>query len=411
MRQEPQRPLRITQADARRLAISRQHLTAPRLTADQANLRTILRSLRYLQLDPVSVVAPSHELVLWSRLGPGAGPHLHALLWRERWLFEYWVHAVAIVLTEDYPLHRVAMNAYPSKTMAAWMDANDELRKHILRRLREAGFLPTAGFEDCSVVDWPSSGWTAGRNVERMLEFLWLGGDVMVAGRAGGQRLWGLADACLPLDVDRTAAPMPEAVAMATEHALRVLGAAREVDVKQYSFRKVYPPLHEALTTLQEQGRVVPAQIDGDPSSTPWFVHVDTLDALDAVRAGDWEGRTTLLSPFDNLISDRGRTERLWGFAFRNEMYVPKAKRLYGYYLLPILHGDQLIGRVSPRVDRRRGVLRIEGLYLEPDVLPTMTLCGVVAGQLADLATFAGATEVEYTDVVPERWRAKLHRS
>jgi uncharacterized protein YcaQ len=140
-------------------------------------------------------------------------------------------------------------------------------------------------------------------------------------------------------------------------------------------------------------------------------MHVDALDTLAAIRAGDWAGRTTLLSPFDNLISDRGRTERLWDFSFRNEMYVPKAKRRYGYFVMPVLHDDQLAGRVVPRADRRRGVLQVEGLYLEPGVRATATLCRAITGQLAALATLAGVTEVTYGDAVPDRWRGTLHRS
>lgn len=112
----PPRLLTISRSDARKLALSRQHLSAARPPADATGLRTVLRSLRYLQLDPVSVVAPSHELVLWSRLGPRAGDRLPTLWWQERWLFEYWAHAAALVLTEDYPVHRVSMDGYPPRT-------------------------------------------------------------------------------------------------------------------------------------------------------------------------------------------------------------------------------------------------------------------------------------------------------
>ncbi|MBB3731874.1 winged helix-turn-helix domain-containing protein [Nonomuraea dietziae] len=404
----PQRPLTISQTDARRLALTRQHLAGPRLPAREESLRAVLRSLRYLQLDPVSVVAPSHDLVLWSRLGPQAGSHLPGLWWHERWLFEYWAHAAALVLTEDYPLHRVTMDAYPPANRSyarGWMEANDALRRHVLRRLGEGAPLPTDAFEDCSVVDWPSSGWTAGRNVERMLTFLWLQGRIMVAGRAAGQRLWGLPDACLPPEADRQAVSPLEMVTAATEHTLRALGVARPLDVRQYFVRGQYTGLPEVLRTLKEQGRVVPVRVDGGPPSETWYVHVEALGELESIRAGHWQGRTALLSPFDNLINDRRLTERLWGFAFRNEMYVPKAKREYGYYLLPILHGDRLTGRLSPRYDRSRTVLVIEGLYLEADVRPTAALREAVTEQIADLAALVGATGVEYGDKMPEGWR------
>lgn len=402
-------PLVINQADARRLAISVQHLAAPRLASNEANLTKVLRSLRYLQLDPVSVVAPSHELVLWSRLGPGAVPLLDDQLWGQRKLFEYWVYAAAIVLTEDYPMHKYSMNAYRHPRVTSWMDANRQLHEHVLERLQEEGSVPTSGFEDLAAVPWESTGWTAGRNVERMLQFLWMSGTVMVSGRSAGQRLWALTDTHLPPNADRAALPMDMAVAAGVEHSVRALGVASETDVKQYFFRfQSKLPLRAALEQLQKEGKVVSVEVEEAPSRQPLFIHVEALEALEAIRAGNWEGRTTLLSPFDNLISDRDRTQRLWGFFFRNEMYVPKAKREYGYYLMPILHGDQLIGRIAPRVDRRRKVLLVEGLYLEPKVKPNAGLYRAVTSQIAELAAYAGADAVEYSGVMPDAWRTKL---
>ncbi|MFF4832703.1 winged helix-turn-helix domain-containing protein [Streptomyces sp. NPDC001315] len=404
----PQPALTIGAADARRLALSRQHLAGPRPPVTADGVRTVLRSLRYLQLDPVNVVAPSHEIVLWSRLGAQAGARFEELWWQDRWLFEYWAHAAAIVLTEDYPLHRVTMDAYPPPNRsftAVWMEANDQLLKHVLHRLGEGTPLPTDAFEDCAAMDWPSSGWSAGRNVERMLTFLWFQGKVMVAGRAGGQRLWGLPDACLPPDADRLPMSPDEMVSRATEHTLRALGVARPLDIKQYFLRGKYAGLPQVLRTLTEQGRVVPVRVDGGAANETWYVHADALDELEAIRAGDWHGRTALLSPFDNLISDRRLTERLWDFEFRNEMYVPKAKRSYGYYLLPILHEDRLVGRISPRFERKRGVLVVEGVWLESDVRPTAALGRAVVGQLEDLAAFGGATGIEYGETLPQPWR------
>ncbi|MFB7220145.1 DNA glycosylase AlkZ-like family protein [Streptomyces sp. NPDC056227] len=139
-------------------------------------------------------------------------------------------------------------------------------------------------------------------------------------------------------------------------------------------------------------------------------MHANALGDLESIGAGEWEGRTALLSPFDNLINDRRLTQRLWGVAFRNEMYLPKAKREYGYYLLPILHGDRLVGRISP-ASTGAGGLTVEGLYLEADVQPTAPLRRAVPAELAELATLVGAADVEYGDTMPERWRSALHRS
>jgi uncharacterized protein YcaQ len=397
---------------ARRLAVGRQQLAGAAPAPGMSQVQSVIRSLRCLQLDPIDVVARSQRLVLWSRLGVDPAPYLDKLMWDERWLFEYWAHAASLVLTEDYPLHAANMAAYPpvrssyGRQVESWMAANPELRRYILETLRVDGPLPTRAFEDRATVAWASSGWTNGRSVERMLEFLWRQGEVMVAGRSGTARLWDLADRCLPATVDRTPMDLPDALSLAVEHGLRALGVAREVDIQRYFIRDYYGPLGRILAGLQQAGRVVPVQLGDDSGREQWYVHSDVLPDVERIGAGDWTPRTALLSPFDNLLSDRGRTERLWGFAFRNEMYIPKHKRQYGHYLMPILHGADLIGRISPRRDRARGVLVIEGIHLEPGRDAGADLRREVTAQIAGLATLVNAAGFEYGPDVAPSWTA-----
>ncbi|TMR25283.1 winged helix-turn-helix domain-containing protein [Nonomuraea turkmeniaca] len=400
------RPLTLSLESARRLALTCQHLAGPRPGNDLDGLRQVLRTLRCLQLDPVNVVARSHLLVLWSRVGGYDPADVDVLLWHERWLFEYWAHAASIVLAEDYPIHQVTMRVYPggesgyARQVRDWLAANAALRQHVLDRLREKGPLPVGGFDDLAAVAWRSSGWTNGRNVERMLDFLWFQGHVMVAGRQGRTRLWDLPERRLPEWAETEPLPREEAVTRAAEHALRALGVARAADVERHFIRDRYPGLTEVLAGLEASGRVLPAEVEG--GAERWYVHRDVLGLLE--RA--WEPRTTLLSPFDNLICDRERTERLWGFTFRTEMYVPKAKRQYGHYIMPILHGDRLAGRLVPRLDRRRARLEIEGLFPEPGT--PAGAATAVGRAVAELAAFAGAREIACGDKVPEPWRAAL---
>ncbi|MFD1934952.1 MULTISPECIES: winged helix-turn-helix domain-containing protein [Nonomuraea] len=398
-------PLVLSMESARRLAVSCQHLAGPRPCGDLEGLRHVLRTLRCLQLDPVNVVARSHLLVLWSRVGDYDPADLDVLLWRERWLFEYWAHAASIVLAEDYPIHHVMMRGYPAgrstygRRVGDWLEANDGLRQHVLDRLREHGPQPVGGFEDRAVVAWESRGWTNGRNVERMLDFLWTQGHIMVAGREGRRRRWDLAERWLPEWVGGRPLPPEESVSLAAEHALRALGVARAADIERHFTRARYPDLAGVLDGLERSGRVLPAEVEG--GSERWYVHRDVLGLME--RA--WEPRTTLLSPFDNLICDRERTERLWGFAFRTEMYVPKDKRQYGHYILPILHGERLIGRLVPRLDRRRGVLEVEGVFPEAEIAADEAAVNAVGRAVAELGRFVGAREVSYGDKVAEPWR------
>ncbi|MEU6999627.1 crosslink repair DNA glycosylase YcaQ family protein [Nonomuraea sp. NPDC046570] len=398
--------LTISERDARRLAVSSQLLDGRR----PEGLWQVLQRLRCLQLDPINVVARSHELVLWSRLGAFDAGELDALRWDERRLFEYWAHAASIVLTEDYPLHQLMMRRYP-KTAGAygnrlrdWLEVNERLRTHILDRLRDEGPLAAEAFEDVAVVPWESSGWSTGRSVERMLDILRFQGVVVVAGRHRRARVWDLTERFLPALAAYEPLDEREVVARAAEHALRSLGVARPGDIEEHFIRGRYPGLAEVLAGLEAEGRVHRAGIEGAPATERWYVHADLLPTLERVTNGQWEPRTTLLSPFDNLICHRARTERLWNFAFRTEMYVPKAKRQYGYYILPILHGDRLIGRIAPRLDRRTGVLTIEGMYAEPGVGEREA--SAVAAAVADLARFVGAGEIRYEGAVPDAWRS-----
>src|SRR5207253_2015411 len=146
-----------------------------------------------------------------------------------------------------------------------------------------------------------------------------------------------------------------------------------------------YPGLDGALAELEAEGRIVRVRIAGEGRAWPgvWYVHADDLPLLDRLAAGEWQPRTTLLSPLDNLICDRARTEALFDFAFRMEIYVPRDQRRYGYYVLPILHGDRLIGRIDPAMDRAHGRLTINAVHAEPDAPPDAG--PAVAGAIAEL--------------------------
>jgi uncharacterized protein len=368
--------LELTLPQARRLAVRCQSLAGPAPEPGIDGVRQVLRHIRLLQLDSINVVARSHLLVLWNRLGRLDPADLDALLWRERWLFEYWAHAASIVLTEDYPIHSAMMRAAPrGDSMREWLEANAGFRRYVLEVLGASGPVPAEAIEDRSAVGWVSSGWTNGRNVERMLDLLWKQGTITVAGRQGSRRLWRLADR------DPASDPLPQAevTERAAGHALRALGVARERDVERHFIPHRYRGLD-----LAGYEWALPVRVEG--GGEQWWVHNDALPLLDE----EWLPRTTLLSPFDNLICDRDRTERLWGFVYLNEMYKPKHQRKYGYYVLPVLSGERLIGRVAPRVDRRRGTLLLEGTYAEPGE----ALGDPVWAAIESLADFTGATSV-----------------
>ncbi len=406
----------LSPTQARRLAITRQNLAGgPRPSPDATGLLNVVRDLGCLQLDPTNVVSRSHLLVLWSRLGPYDPAHLDTLLWKDRRLFEYWAHAASIVLTEDYAIHQVTMrkhgmgNSLWDQRSRAWVKENGPLRRRILTQLARNGPLPSRAIEDVSATNRQSGGWNTGRNVNRMLNYLWGKGQIMIAGRTGTQRLWNLTERCLPEWTPRDPLSEREVVRRAAQKSLRALGVASATHIQQHYVRGRYPGLESVLAELESEGRITHVQI-GDGKREPiwpgqWYIHADDLALLEQLASDEWEPRTTLLSPFDNLICDRKRTEQLFDFSFRLEIYTPKAKRQYGFYVLPILHGDQLIGRVDPAMDRARGRLTVNAIYAEPRALATRKTGQAVANAIQELGAFLGATEIAYKRRMPAIWK------
>lgn len=404
----------LTPTTARRLAIARQHLDGLPRPADQ--MLDVIRDLGCLQLDPTSAVARSHLLVLWSRLGSYDRAHLDHLLWHDRQLFEYWAHAASIVLTEDFPIHYDMMSRYNDGDSAwsarsrEWLQQNIAFRDHILEELGKRGPLSSKDFEDKSASGWASMGWTSGRNVARMLDFLWTQGQILVRERRGQTRYWDLAERCLPDWTPRHALPRREVVRRSAQRALRALGVGRANQIKQHFTRNRYPDLQPVLDELETEGRIQRVKITGEGTTWPgvWYIHADDLPLLDRLEAGDWQPRTTLLSPFDNLIADRARTELMFDFEYRIEIYVPKDKRKYGYFVLPILHGDRLIGRIDPLMNRSQGVLNVNAVYAEPDAPQNGDTALAIGSAVEQLAAFLGAKNIAYTDRMPQGWKAAL---
>jgi uncharacterized protein YcaQ len=368
---------------ARRLAVSAQLLAGAR---PDGILETV-RRLGRLQLDPTSVVARSHLLVLWSRLGAYDPAELDRLLWERRELFEY---RAFIVPTSEYPLYKARMNAWPAgdskrhREVREWMRANDGLRRSILARLRRDGPLRLRDLDPGDAVGWRTGGWNDERNAGQMLDFLLAQGKVMVSRREGGHRLWDLAERVLPPEV-RAQRPVRDVALASLERALRgrTPAGARELPRPPGD-----PHPRDLLPVLVRRGRALPVEIAGLRGER--YLHVDHLPLLDRLEAGEWEPRTTLLSPFDQLIYERDRTEALFGFRYRLEIYVPKARREYGYFVLPILHGDRLVGRIDPVYDRPRGKLVVNATHWEPDVPRGAKAAARTA--IAELETFLRGT-------------------
>ena len=356
---------RLTKAEARRIAVRAQLLDAPRPT----DLLTVVRRLTLLQIDPTAAIAPSADLVAWSRLGSKYQPtDLTQALEHDRTLFE---HNALVRHMSDLGLYLAgARTARSHERTHAWIRDNDRFRRDILKLLRKSGPLTSREIPDTCVVPWASTGWTNNRNVTQMLEFLMMRGEVAIAGRAGRERRWDIPERVYPADV--VIPSVDEAHRIKNERRLASLGIARQ--------KTTAMPLEPV--DVGEAGE--PAVVEGTKGE--WRVDPAAL-------GDDFEGRTALLSPFDRLVYDRVRAKELFDFEYTLEMYKPAAKRRWGYFALPILHGDRLVGKVDATADRKVSVLRVNAIH--EDVRFTRAMSKAVQTELEDLASWLVLREFE----------------
>ncbi|HTP53355.1 MAG TPA: crosslink repair DNA glycosylase YcaQ family protein [Thermoplasmata archaeon] len=409
--------IEVSLAAVRRLAVTKQHLTGARARRPTpSTILRVVRDLGCLQLDPINVVAPSHLLVLWSRLGAYRTSAVDRLLWKDRTLFEYWGHQASIVLTEDFPLYYGMMRRVPATMPAGWgrtwrsrverwVARHAELRTSILTQLRENGPLFSRQFARPRSRRPTPRGWGSGDEVSEMLQILFLRGEVMTAGRVGIQKLWDLPERCLPAWVSKRELTPAEVEYEAAQRSLRSLGVATLPQIRLHFLRGRYRSLRATAERLEAEGTIVRVGVVGSPFATPAYVHREDLALLQALEEPLAAPRTTLLSPFDNLICDRDRTARLFGFEYRFEGYVPKGKRRFGPYSLPILHGESLIGRVDPVLDRDRGCLTVRGVHAERGAPEDPATVESLRRSIDGLASFLRATDVRFIGPLPAAWR------
>jgi len=411
-------PLATSLESVRRLAVTKQNLAGklpPRATP-QAIL-AVVRDLAYVQWDPVTIVAPSHLISLWARLGAFRTSDLDRLLWQEKKLFQHWTPSASIVLTEDFPLYASLMRRYPESLSSSWgsqrtaakrfLAKNSELRNRLLRDLR-AGPLALNQFEDHARTKRSDGEWTPSSDVSHMLFHLLMSGDVMVVGHQGTGNVWGLSKEFLPSWVDKAKFSEVEFERKAAQRAIGALGTATPSEITFYFVRGRYQNLRTTLARLEEESAIHRVQVEGWGSRDERYILDRDVPLLQSMCTSAWQPRMSLLPPFDNLICSPARTSRLFGFEYVREQFLPKEKRRYGTYVLPILWGERLIGRIDPRFDRESGALAVNAVHAEADA-PNDREVGVDVGEtIARFATFLGAGRVTYTSRVPEAWRSSL---
>jgi uncharacterized protein YcaQ len=395
----------LSAAEARSLALAAQGLAGPRPAAvDRRAVRALVERLGAVQLDSVNVLVRSHYLPAFSRLGAYDVAHLDRLSHRApRAVFEYWGHEASLLPVALHPLLRWRMERAANH---AWGRMRRIARdrptfvRDVLAIVRERGPL---GAGEIELGKPGRAGWWEWSDAKTAIEWLFYSGQVTSAGRRGFERLYDLPERVIPAKILAAPTPAePDAQRALVERAGRALGIATEADLRDY-YRLPLAGARRAVAELALAGVLERVTVAG--WAKPAYVHRDARQGtIDPDRAA-------LLSPFDSLIWARERTERMFGMKVRLEIYVPKPRRVHGYYVLPLLLGDRLVARVDLKADRAALVLRVQAAHAEGR--PTARIAAALAAELTRMARWLRLPEVVIEprgDLAPALARAMRRR-
>lgn len=398
----------LSNKEARRLALTAQGFAPSepkRKRHDRRHLEAVLEKVGLLQIDSVNVLARAHYLPLFSRLGPYAtdvldkaafAPEKLTAAKKNKQLFEYWAHEASLLPFEVQPLLRWRMERAQEgqgvwKHIEKFARKNPQMIASVLAQVTDRGPIKVSDLEEkkAQAGKKRETAWWGWDEYKRIMEWLFWTGQVTAAGRQNFERLYDLPERVLPESVIATPTPSEEEAQRGLLRiAARSLGIASEPDLRDY-FRLSAVDSKRRVAELTEAGDLIPAEVEGwdqpaflDPS----FTELDALPKRVNSRA--------LLSPFDSLIWDRPRTERLFGFRYRLEIYTPEPKRQHGYYVLPFLLGDKLVARVDLKADRKSGCLKVQASHAEPRVKKG-AVAKALYQELQSMAEWLGMERIE----------------
>ena len=400
----------------RTLALSTQGLTrANHKPADPIpeNLASMVVQLGAVQLDTLQMVQRSHRLIPWSRFGTYTPEDFERLIYDpvQRRLFEGWMHAACILPIEEYRFQRVHQKKAieeGSSWFGRWLhqDGNRQILEEVRNRLHQKGAQKAQDFQ----YNGPKRGsWWDWKPAKVALEYLHTYGEVMIADRKNFQRVYDLTERVLPDWIDKTEPSLVERNRHWVEIGARALGICKADQTGDYSHRKkndVKPVIQDLL----DEGILLPIQARlADGEVYELVIHRDNQVLLEQIADGEIKAeRTTFLSPFDSLFWARRRDLEIWNFRQVLEAYKPAVQREWGYFCLPILHGERLVGRFDPKLERKTGLLRLKTIYLEPEVVVSDELVAGIAQALRDFLEFHHATDLIVEQSVPESFRHRL---
>lgn len=401
-------PLTVTRNDVKRLSVYKQGLHQRPETNTQDDLKRIIERIGLLQLDSISVVARSHYLVMMARAGLYNPDELDNLL-TDGFLFENWAHAACQIPIAHYPYFHARIQQKQLKESKWHMDKlgdkPQEIIEHVLEAIRENGAMSSKDFKTDRK---EAGGWWNWKPTKIALEYLFDRGELMVSYRRKFQRYYDLTERVLTDNSFTLDITFDEYTRWAVGQGLHHVGIGTIEHIADY-YR-----LHKKVTTdiiqaMVNKGEVMPVAVDGWEKLA--YIHADDLPILEQLQAGDHAPQLTVfLSPFDNLFWNRDRDEMLWDFYYRIEVYTPKPKRVYGYYVLPILHNGELVGRIDPKVDRKKKHLILHALHLEDTTHVTDDLTQGLIDAITEFMAFHHCETFELTNCADKPLMRKLSK-
>ena len=388
----------VSLKSTRRLMLEKQLITKS-LLGTKESVYHIVDTLGCLQIDTINVVERAHYLTLWSRLGTYDKEHLHHLAYEDRELFEHWAHGVCYIPFKDYRFYLpqiMARRETMSEVFTQRTDADPTILENVLKRVSDQGPLSSKDFDGTG----GQSGWWSWKPAKLALEMLYRAGYLLVHHRHNFQKYYDLTENILPSKIDVSKPREEERVSYFILKTLGALGLVKSQTLREYYQNYIHKlgttkQLQDQLENYYSEGKVEKYSVEGD--SYPYYCLPEDSTRLQGLEAGDfgYDG-VKLLVYFDNLLWNRKRVQQLFGFESKLEVYLPKEKRVYGYYHLPVLFGDRLVARLNPKMDRQDDVLIIRGYWLEDGFKPSEDYQNKLETTLEDFARFHGTQEISW---------------
>ncbi|MBO6901966.1 MAG: YcaQ family DNA glycosylase [Rhizobiaceae bacterium] len=386
----------ISNADARRLFISKQGLCRdPGRMLGKDGLAEAITSLGYVQVDSIQVVERAHHHILFSRSQTYRKRHLAALIEKDRVLFENWTHDASIIPTAFFPYWRHRFEQQKQRLRERWKaHFNNEEFDRDIDAVREYVALNGPAMARDFDGDKPNTGWWDWHPAKAALEYLWQTGELAITRREGFQKVYDLAERVIPTEHWKRRVDRAEFVDWACRDALKRLGIASRGEIA--AFWDLLSPADVEEWIGANKNALIPVKAEtmagGRPA--PSFILAEHETVLDAIP--EPPGRVRILSPFDPLLRNRNRTERLFGFFYRIEIFVPEAKRRYGYYVFPVMRGDRIVGRIDMKANRDQDTLAVRAFWKEPGVRGSTALRNDIEAELERIRRFSGVSSVSF---------------